>query len=356
MKPLFGKIFHSVSAATALMLGISRRVDYRTLNRYILEINMEDDIVNILRGASNCLKEILNYKLFAVAVQCDKGVDVWIDPSLYKKSFERMIKGDPAFEKGLPITYLNKDDEYTGPTAVFNEATVISHELSGADFTAKLYIIPERRMLPYHAEIMGVIAQTISIALSNFLSIQRLENAASIDPLTRCYNRREFDKQIERHIANASRHGAPLSVFLMDLDHFKAVNDTHGHQAGDEVLKRVAQAIQTEIRTGDVLSRYGGEEFVALLPETGRERAMEIAERLRKVIEKLDIRFEGESIRVTASFGVSALTPGCDKERLIKEADAMLYKAKANGRNVVMPGLIKLCRLDETERETAIEG
>ncbi len=351
MKPLFGKIVRNVSATAAVALGLSKRVDYRTLNRYILGINQMDDLGSILQEASNCLKEILNYKLFAVAVENGGAIDVWIDPSIYRKSFGKMIERDAAFGSGLPIRYLNGDQEGAQDTATFHPEQLSAHELSGDNFTAKLYVIPERRMFNYHSEIMGVIAQTIHIALSNHISIRQLENAAAIDPLTQCYNRREFDKQIERNIANAVRHKKALSLFMFDIDHFKKVNDRYGHQAGDEVLRKISEAIRNEIRTGDVLARYGGEEFIAILPETTKERAIELAERLRKVVENLRIKSEDSTIRVTASFGVSTLSTKDDRESLVKDADAMLYKAKASGRNVVMPGLIKLCRLD-TQAET----
>ncbi|HKK90491.1 MAG TPA: GGDEF domain-containing protein, partial [Desulfobacteraceae bacterium] len=113
--------------------------------------------------------------------------------------------------------------------------------------------------------------------------------------------------------------------------------------AGDEVLREITRLIQTNIRAEDILARYGGEEFLVILPETGKKEAMELADRLRKRIAKKPIKTEKETMRITASFGVAAHTPNTSMDQLIQEADTMLYKAKLNGRNIVMPGLIKLC-------------
>ena len=125
---------------------------------------------------------------------------------------------------------------------------------------------------------------------------------------------------------------------MFDLDHFKSVNDQFGHLVGDLVLKQVAEAVHLKIRKGDYLSRYGGEEFVLVLPDTRRTRAMELAERLKLVIGALRIKTpEGDTVKITASFGVAALKKDDDREGLIKKADDMLYKAKAAGRNKVMP-------------------
>lgn len=130
---------------------------------------------------------------------------------------------------------------------------------------------------------------------------------------------------------------------MFDLDHFKQINDTHGHQAGDFILKKIAFLVKDNMRQGDILARYGGEEFIAILPETGRHKAMELADRLRTKIAAAKILYNDTTLKVTASFGVSELIPGMDMGRLIEDADTMLYKAKRNGRNTVMPGLIKVC-------------
>jgi len=130
---------------------------------------------------------------------------------------------------------------------------------------------------------------------------------------------------------------------MFDIDLFKKVNDTCGHQAGDTVLKEITHLVQQNIRTEDILARFGGEEFLVVLPGTGRHEAMEMADRLRHKISTKWIKTEEGQIRVTASFGVAAYKPRTDMAHLVKSADTMLYKAKLAGRNLVMPGLIKIC-------------
>jgi diguanylate cyclase (GGDEF)-like protein len=156
------------------------------------------------------------------------------------------------------------------------------------------------------------------------------------DPLTKAYNRGYFSEAIEREVAFAARHGAPLSLVMFDLDHFKRVNDTFGHQAGDYVLKSVARTVQDIVRQEDVFARYGGEEFALILRNTPPEKALILSERIRRSVEKLEIVHNGRRIPCTVSLGI-AFTPGAastpTSQQLIEQADERLYRAKDNGRN-----------------------
>jgi len=155
------------------------------------------------------------------------------------------------------------------------------------------------------------------------------------DPLTGLYNRGHFDEQLEEKLALADRYG-PVSLVMIDIDHFKRVNDSFGHDAGDAVLRRVAGLIQEAVRSTDVCVRYGGEEIALLLPHTGEAAAMEMAERLRDRIAATVAFHKGASIPVTASFGVATYPdPVTDREKLFPQADEALYRAKADGRNCV---------------------
>lgn len=166
-------------------------------------------------------------------------------------------------------------------------------------------------------------------------SRRALAEQASTDPLTHLRNRRSFYEQGSQHIASAKRYGGELSVLLLDIDHFKRVNDLHGHQAGDEVLVRVAELLSETVRNGDVVARVGGEEFAILLPETNRLGAGVLAERIRAGIEKAEINAAGSRIPVTASLGLA--TFGAEQAESIDEflaiADRRLYLAKNGGRN-----------------------
>ncbi len=158
-----------------------------------------------------------------------------------------------------------------------------------------------------------------------------------LDGLTGVHNKRFFLEFLERELARAKRHERPLSLAMLDLDHFKRVNDTHGHLAGDTTLKRVAHVIQERVRRDELLARYGGEEFSVVLPETDMKGAQTLGEMVRQQIEALSFTFDGQEIRVTVSIGIATLGPSQDVDGLIREADAQLYRAKSAGRNRVFP-------------------
>ena len=166
-----------------------------------------------------------------------------------------------------------------------------------------------------------------------------LYDASTRDPLTGAFNKRYLVESLEKDIAFARRHQTPLSIILFDLDHFKRVNDTWGHLAGDFVLKRVVEVLGAAIRGEDVFARYGGEEFVLVARDCTLERATALADRLRAGVEGADFVFEGARIAVTVSAGVGT-TDGIGiitADELLAEADRCLYQAKDAGRNCVVP-------------------
>lgn len=167
-------------------------------------------------------------------------------------------------------------------------------------------------------------------------SIRRLSH---VDSLTGCFNRRHFNEQIVRELERAERYGRTLTLLFCDIDHFKRINDAHGHLAGDDVLKAVAGCFHNSLRDGiDWVARYGGEEFVIVLPETDLAEALLTAERLRRLVaESLAVAVGNTVLRVTASFGVADYHPGESMTQLLEEADQQLYRAKAAGRNRVSP-------------------
>lgn len=167
---------------------------------------------------------------------------------------------------------------------------------------------------------------------------QQSISMAITDGLTGLYNRRYLDTHLENTVRQALANSKPMSVMIMDMDHFKQVNDTYGHNVGDEVLKHLAEIIIRSTRSADLAARYGGEEFVILMPETNTEPAMDVAERIRKTVESTDMRVSHQvgSIKKTISIGVATLNPfGDSPTDLMKRADAALYQAKNSGRNQV---------------------
>jgi diguanylate cyclase (GGDEF)-like protein len=162
-----------------------------------------------------------------------------------------------------------------------------------------------------------------------------LYNEAMEDPLTGLKNRRGLHAHYERRIATL-RIYEKAAIIMCDIDHFKRVNDTYGHNAGDEVLKFVANLLQSSIRIDDGAFRWGGEEFILLLPHSTTPQAVELAERLRKSVEDSVINFEGTDIKITMSFGVGEINPELTTEENVEAVDAKLYYAKEHGRNRVV--------------------
>ncbi|MDD2701800.1 MAG: diguanylate cyclase [Sideroxydans sp.] len=166
---------------------------------------------------------------------------------------------------------------------------------------------------------------------------RELRRRAQTDVLTGLYNRRHFYELADQELARARRYGKPLAMLMLDLDHFKKVNDTYGHHAGDAVLRKLSEVCIATLREIDVIGRYGGEEFVVLLPETDARRALEAAERLRHALSEADVALAGgEMLRFTVSIGVANLVAtDPDLDSLLKRADKGLYEAKKLGRNRV---------------------
>jgi len=184
----------------------------------------------------------------------------------------------------------------------------------------------------------------IGRTIFKFLSGGNIENAyheeiyrlTTVDGLTQIYNKRYFLETLEREISRAQRYHRDLSLIMFDIDFFKNVNDSHGHLAGDSVLKQLAQVLKGRIRREDIMARYGGEEFAIILPEIGVQNAIVFAEKVRKIIEKTPFKFEDQKIPVTVSVGVAQVGPAVQTPlEFIKAADDQLYRAKQEGRNKV---------------------
>jgi len=165
---------------------------------------------------------------------------------------------------------------------------------------------------------------------------RQLRNMAVKDGLTRIHNRRYFTEMAEKEFDYARRYDADLSLILFDIDHFKKLNDTHGHAAGDYVLREMASTLEQTVREYDVFARYGGEEFVFLLRGSALETSVAIADRLRQIVSDCEFLYEEHNLHVTISVGVAAYSGGdevTDHEQLTELADKMLYEAKHAGRN-----------------------
>ncbi|MDX5300002.1 MAG: GGDEF domain-containing protein [Gammaproteobacteria bacterium] len=175
------------------------------------------------------------------------------------------------------------------------------------------------------------------------------ERAAGTDELTGLSNRRDMLQQINQAFARYERSGSHFSVMLIDLDHFKRINDVYGHDAGDYVLSQFAQIMRDLCRKSDVAARWGGEEFLLLLPDTSLLQALSLAERLRASVENAAFEHKGQKIPVTLSAGVGSITQFESVEKLLKQADIFLYEAKMGGRNQIVPRVRKQAVTDLAE-------
>jgi len=209
---------------------------------------------------------------------------------------------------------------------------------------------PNRFINDMATDFIEHMVSVVSICLENNLNFEMMRRTSLIDTLTGVNNRRFLEQRIGEEIDRSQRHEEPLSCLFLDIDHFKAVNDTYGHQAGDYVLTLVAGVIKKQLRSNDVLARYGGEEFVALLANIPEVMATDIAERIRQSIEELPLVYSDKAIEVTISIGLSTyyptkaplITSSDVSKKLIFSADSALYFAKQNGRNRVSTGELVL--------------
>lgn len=163
----------------------------------------------------------------------------------------------------------------------------------------------------------------------------KLNQMTKVDSLTGIYNRRYLDARLQEEIERSRRHGNPLSIFLLDIDYFKAINDTHGHLCGDYTLRTISELLKATVRTSDILSRYGGEEFCCVIPETTIEQALVLAERCCEQTAVNPFSCADQQTRITVSIGVTALCGKDTFDCFVKRADEALYEAKRTGRNRV---------------------
>lgn len=242
------------------------------------------------------------------------------------------------------------------PVAVISQVRVRFVKILVVGTTLSLYVLLDHAMRvhqPWHVlspvTLSGLRYFNIAVTflLLSYLSSlylylvttteRQLRTLATTDPLTRLLNRRSLLELADYELVQRHRHHEPLAFVLADIDHFKAINDQHGHAVGDEVLTRVSQSLKQHVREQDSVARWGGEEFLILMPKATVEEACQVAERLRAAMANLDVAVDGRRIDVTMTFGVSAHRAEEPLDATLRRADAALYEGKTHGRNQVTP-------------------
>ena len=195
-----------------------------------------------------------------------------------------------------------------------------------------------RNIVPELEEIAVICAEYLSLSIANITLWEKLADQSIRDPLTRLFNRRYLEETMQREILRAARKQTKISIIMADIDHFKKFNDMYGHKAGDELLVKLADLLKSKIRGSDIACRYGGEEFILILPESTAEETYKRAEYLREEVKNMKVYFLDQLLpSITLSMGITTYPDhGIELNELIRVADIALYKAKEQGRDKVI--------------------
>lgn len=302
-----------------------------------------------LRKALECVTErtlaLVSASQASIRILDEEGARLLVcarsGPSVHASEFAPFERGEGVIgwvvEKGLPALvtdtstderFLVRDDQVEMPE------TIIAAPLYGAKGCLGVLSLARMGPPPFAQGELDLVCLLAEMAAPH-LDLARLAALSQTDSLTLLYNRRYLDDVLPREIDRARRYAHPLSILMIDLDQFKRVNDEHGHGVGDEVLRALGDRLRAFSRLADVSARWGGEEFLVLMPETDGQRAREVAERLCAGIGRQPYATSAGELVVTLSIGVAALEPGDDKIALVRRADDALYRAKRSGRDRV---------------------
>jgi diguanylate cyclase (GGDEF)-like protein len=268
----------------------------------------------------------------AKALQIASVLQTTLDIDQLIVVFSRLIQGLVPHSS---ITFENKSIGLSVTTGKQEKSTCSYQLVVAAQTLGQLTVTRRKKFTDDETILLEHLLCCLVYPLRNAIMYKFAVTAALKDPLTGVNNRTAMNSALIRETELARRHGAPLSLIALDIDCFKAINDHYGHLAGDHVLKNVAEAIIDCTRSSDILFRSGGEEFLVLLSNTGKDGALLLAERIRQTIEGNEYYYGDDVLAVTASLGVSCFRKGDDSERLFEKADMALYAAKSAGRNCV---------------------
>lgn len=325
LKILFdiGQSLNFINDLTKLLeLILDQAVEVAEAEKGSLMMLDRDELeVKVVRGIDKITEEkIRNGEIRTTRIKLGEG----IAGRVAKAGKPLLIEDTSTDERFLASRNSNVQNILCVPLKVYEETIGvinISNKRGGRTFSEE------------DLRIITSLADQAAVAINN----AKLYELAVTDSITKLFIRRHFMQRLEEEFRRAKRYGHKLSLLMMDLDHFKKLNDTYGHQAGDVVLMETAKVFKRSIRTSDIAARYGGEEFCIMLPETGTSGAMCIADRLRKGVEETLFRFQDLELHTTISIGVATFPNDATENptQLIRKADEALYRSKDLGRNIV---------------------
>ncbi len=353
--PLFAKAVRTcVPKTTSLQLTVSvttklarllqeQAVRELAVNRISTAIRSSLELPSVLQTTVNEVGRALGAQYGALSIEGEHG-----QPSLTTCYFRDGEADDAARDellsdieaygvrlRGRMKTYVHDGD--TGAVGGADARPVVAVPVIFHERTMGVLMVtsdnPVRVWQDNEIMLMRTVADQMAVAVNHARLFQQMQREALTDGLTGCFNRRFFEIQLERDLHLGTRMRQPVSLILIDIDHFKRVNDTHGHDAGDAALRILASELREEVRGVDTAARYGGEEFAIILPQAGPEGALAVAERLRTRIERTEVPGVGT---ITASLGIATFPlHASSRELLVTAADRALYQAKRTGRNRV---------------------
>lgn len=359
VKSLYDDIFRMTREIMMEREILSRKTDVLMfLNRFLARATESLDQSTILLRAREDLNMLFPIRALHAAVWSGGGetpleAEFFLDADLPAKAEESWtefllsristLAGETV--TGYQINYLAQSEHETSD-AQFDPKGVIMLPLRAAGHTFGSLAIDGGKDRPLgkdQVDALHAAVNHLSLAVRNAVLFHEVKTRADHDGLTRIHNRQAFDERMVDELRRHQRYQQHLSLLMLDLDYFKAINDTYGHLAGDYVLREVGRILNDSLRSTDFGARYGGEEFAVILPQTVEEQAWILAERLRRRIGEVEFEFEDKKFQVTASIGVATLRPGSLMKRkdLLRQADESLYRAKSGGRNMVFMSKIE---------------
>ncbi|HBA55618.1 MAG: diguanylate cyclase [Syntrophorhabdus aromaticivorans] len=357
----FEEVYHIVNNAAnhyveiqrtvRLTAEIRKRHEHERLNLLELDflkklqlmIGETEDSSFVIKNSFALLKSFLDFQVFAVRMVQEEDINIQIYPN---------VGPDTKLMECITTTLVGRVPERSGVERRTDETMDGGRGTASANTSGYNYMTVDMssrdtvygyaglyRVLPFNESeeaIFNRFCSNIALTLEKIRLFNEIKALSIHDGLTGIYNHAFIVRALEDEIERSKRYGSALSVALFDIDDFKSVNDTYGHLAGDAVLRRLAELMKGSLRTIDIVGRYGGEEFLAILPETDGANGYIVAERFRDTVEKERFVYGGERIKMTISGGVGRYTYGMDVNKLIKVADDNLFRAKREGRNRIV--------------------